>query len=93
MKENKTPSIADYIQQQEFDKKFNRDAAKKAKETALKNFDSKAKKIKFNTPYSKDSLFFMFDMVWEELEKKLKEKFELKIEGNDVTFTKIKELG
>jgi len=93
MKENKTPSIADYIQQQEFDKKFNRDAAKKAKETALKNFDSKAKKIKFNTTYSKDSLFFMFDMVWEELEKKLKEKFELKIEGNDVTFTKIKELG
>ena len=48
MKENKTPSIADYIQQQEFDKKFNRDAAKKAKETALKNFNSKPKKINLN---------------------------------------------
>ena len=79
------------IEQQKMDEGFLERARKRANAEALREFNSRAKKIRLNNSYSKDGLEFMFNMNWIQLEDVLKGRFEFTTDKENIIFTKTKE--
>ncbi|OGI94418.1 hypothetical protein A3A03_03950 [Candidatus Nomurabacteria bacterium RIFCSPLOWO2_01_FULL_40_18] len=95
MKEGKNPLFSTNPiarkDQEKFDQDFLVGAGKAADKEAIKRFNTLAKKIALNEVYTKEYLEFFFNLKWEKFESMLKERFEFKVDGKNITFIKVKE--